>query len=184
VNRRLRMTGALLVSLALAGTACGGGDETGGVATLGGSEESPSPSPSPADPEEAFLDFAECLREHGIEVGDPGEGGGVFEVGREDQEDFREAEEACRHLIEDVVQEGIDRIPPEERERILEQQLRFAECMREHGIDFPDPQVEDGGLIGFGPGEGMDPTDPEFQEAQEACQDLLPDFRRIREEAP
>jgi hypothetical protein len=50
--------------------------------------------------------------------------------------------------------------------------LAFAECMREHGIDFPDPQFDGGAVMVGGP--GIDPEDPEFQAAQEACGELLP----------
>ena len=51
--------------------------------------------------------------------------------------------------------------------------LEFSECMRDHGIDMPDPQFE-----GEGGGGGMiemtaDPDNEGFQEAQEACQPIL-----------
>jgi hypothetical protein len=55
--------------------------------------------------------------------------------------------------------------------------LEFAECMRENGIDMPDPQVSDGRVrIGGGPGGGgggMDPNSEEFQAAQAECQPIL-----------
>jgi hypothetical protein len=174
-----RVSGALLVTLALTVAACGRGGEEG-VATLGGSSDETSRSPEPSqDADEAFLEFAECMREHGIDMPDPatGEGGLTFEVGEADAEEFREAEAACRHLIEDVVEEGVDQIPPEEQERLQEQLLAFAQCMREQGIDFPDPTFGEGGFVEVGPGEGVDPTDPEFREAEQACRDLLPEFQ-------
>ena len=50
--------------------------------------------------------------------------------------------------------------------------------MREHGIDMPDPNPNGGMVFEAGPGEGgkggIDPSDPDFQAAQEACGDLLP----------
>jgi hypothetical protein len=53
--------------------------------------------------------------------------------------------------------------------------VRFAECMREHGIDMPDPDFSDapGGRRGFVQriGEGFDPDDPDFKEADEACRE-------------
>jgi hypothetical protein len=67
----------------------------------------------------------------------------------------------------------------------------FTECMREHGIDMPDPEIvqnEDGaggggmtfrrGIDEAGPGEApnFDPNSQEFQEAQEACQEHLDGF--------
>jgi hypothetical protein len=51
---------------------------------------------------------------------------------------------------------------------------RFAQCMRENGVpDFPDPQNGRLTLRG-GPGSGLDPNSPEFQQAQQACRDLMP----------
>ena len=51
-----------------------------------------------------------------------------------------------------------------------DQALAFAECMRDHGIDFPDPQFERRRRrIGDRPRRTVDPSDPEFQDAQEAC---------------
>ena len=62
--------------------------------------------------------------------------------------------------------------------------LAFAQCMREHGIDMPDPQFENGGrvMIGGGPGEDGEGRSSiresdEFQAAEEACGDLLGEMR-------
>jgi hypothetical protein len=49
--------------------------------------------------------------------------------------------------------------------------LDFAKCMREHGIDYPDPQFQDGGVLQRMP-EGAE-DDPKFEEAQKACQPIL-----------
>ena len=48
----------------------------------------------------------------------------------------------------------------------------FARCMREHGIDFPDPVFEEGGKMTQkvgGPGAGIDPNSQKFQDAMKAC---------------
>ncbi len=49
--------------------------------------------------------------------------------------------------------------------------LAFARCMREQGIDFPDPEFpeEGGARVRIGPGTGIDPSSPKFQRAQKAC---------------
>jgi hypothetical protein len=54
--------------------------------------------------------------------------------------------------------------------------LNFAKCMREHGVDMPDPQPGGGGQ-GFNlQFRGGDPrTDDDFQKAQEACGHFLRD---------
>ena len=71
---------------------------------------------------------------------------------------------------------GDDEVTQEEREEAM---LAFAQCMRDHGIDMPDPQFnEDGGAtIQAGPGGAIDPDDPDFQAAEEACRGDMPGFR-------
>ena len=62
-----------------------------------------------------------------------------------------------------------------------ERLLRFADCMRAHGVDFPDPVVEADGSVRFGfrPGargaSGAQELgrDPDLPAAREACEDLL-----------
>lgn len=52
--------------------------------------------------------------------------------------------------------------------------IRFARCMRAHGVpNFPDPSSGRG--IDIAPGSGLNPQSPAFQAAQQACQKLLPD---------
>jgi hypothetical protein len=57
-----------------------------------------------------------------------------------------------------------------------EQLLAWARCMREEGVDVPDPQVGEDGRVEIGPGAGggVDPGDPDVQEAMEACRDEMP----------
>jgi len=59
-----------------------------------------------------------------------------------------------------------------------EQALAFAACMRDEGIDFPDPAVNaDGSVDFFGGGGGRDGggfrDDPNFQGAIEECGELI-----------
>ena len=59
---------------------------------------------------------------------------------------------------------------PEDQDKLVE----FAACMREHGIEMPDPQTASGGgAVRIG-GDGIDPGSPEFQDSMEACQELMP----------
>jgi hypothetical protein len=51
------------------------------------------------------------------------------------------------------------------------QQLAFARCMRAHGVTgFPDSGV----LIQASPGSALDPSNPTYRAARQACQSLLP----------
>ena len=49
--------------------------------------------------------------------------------------------------------------------------LRFAKCMREHGIDHPDP--DERGLFRIEPDQGFDPRSAKFREAAAACEKYL-----------
>jgi hypothetical protein len=53
--------------------------------------------------------------------------------------------------------------------------LAHARCMREHGIDFPDPKFSQDGsaTVRIGPG-GLNPDDPDFKRAEKACAGSLP----------
>jgi len=55
--------------------------------------------------------------------------------------------------------------------------VAYARCIRSHGIhDFPDPAPGAGVAfqINAGPGSDLNPNDPRFQEADQACRSLLP----------
>jgi hypothetical protein len=177
--------GLMLLLLLLSG--CGLG--TRGVVTLDGTEDGSTATPAPSvDPEDAVFAFTDCMREHGIDVPDPqtvgggGGGGRVFTADPSNRPDidpqsdeFQAAMEACRQYLQGFA--GDDGQGPDltvEQEQAL---LDFTECMREQGIDMPDPGTG-GFFVGPGPdaSEGERPIDPqsdEFQAAMEACRDNL-----------
>ena len=67
---------------------------------------------------------------------------------------------------------------PAQQAQTQAQALRFAACMRAHGVPrFPDPQFSGGGVqfrVGGPSGGGIDPSSPLFQKAQKACAPDLP----------
>jgi hypothetical protein len=132
-----------------------------------------------AKAEDAALNFAKCMREHGVDVPDPKPGGGngggfslQFRSGNpQDNQDFQDAQEACGHFLRDAVPEGDRPDPAEMRDRLH----KMTECLRDKGYDVPEPQI-------FGPGDSPpdnppEPSkelqdlmdDPDFQQAQEDC---------------
>jgi len=139
----------------------------------------------PSDPQEAMLAYVECMRDHGVDMPDPefsADGGMVMRVGGEGQPDaglsggpddpaFQEAQEACGSLVEGTVRD----LDPEQQAEMQAQALAFAECMREHGVDMPDPRFDENGGIGIMIGGPDAPRiDPEtMQAAQEACGGLM-----------
>lgn len=167
---------ALAFVLALA--SCGGEGSDAQVASLGGTTattEDEAASSDDRDPEEALLAYARCMREHGVDVPDPqvdGGGRATFRLVRPrgNEETFEQAQEACRDHLENARPRNLD---PEQQAELREAMLAFAQCMREHGVDIPDPQFGEGGR-GAVRLRDIDPNDPKFREAEEACRELRP----------
>jgi hypothetical protein len=162
---RIQLT-ALLAVAGCALAACGGDDGTEAAAG-----ERPDSSTR-----QAMADFAQCMRENGVDVPDPGSGErGTVEI-QGDPEDLREAEEACAEYREKIKPPDLSE---EQQAEMKEAALAHARCMRDQGIDFPDPQfgADGGAMVQIGPGSGIDPDDPDFRKAQEACRDELPELR-------
>jgi hypothetical protein len=170
--------GALAASLILVLAACGGNDDPDGVASLTdttgqttteGSGSNGSSAPSEEEREEAELEFAQCMREHGIDFPDPVNGRFQYRGQPGDAEKMEEAQEACGDILEGIAPQ----ISEEEEAELQEATLEFARCMRKQGVDdFPDPQFEEGGGVLMQMPEAIE-EDPQFEEAQEACQPIL-----------
>ena len=149
------------VSLFFAG--CGGGDP----AAAGSSR---------ADMRQAALKYAQCMRKHGIDMPDPqfSKGGMSMRIGgpgadKVPKATMDAAQQACQKILESV------KPPTQSKAAIAKERkaaLKMAQCMREHGFDFPDPQFDaNGGIqqrIG-GPGSGSKPDDPRFRQAMQTC---------------
>ena len=156
----------LLLALAATTTACGSSTGAGVATAGGGASATAGASSSPSkDPRDAAVEFAQCMRDHGLQVADPDEQGTVVLGDDEaDEQKMREAHEACRDKAPPVgvgPGGGLDAAA-------LEQMLKFSRCMREHGIDMEDPV--DGRIeIRGRPGD-----EQELEEAQEACQEFAP----------
>jgi hypothetical protein len=180
---RLGRAGALVAlasTLAVMVAACGGdgGEE---VASLGGGQTATTEGSSgKADADEALLAYTRCMRENGVDVPDPEPGHGGLRVFREGQRaaaadpDFEEAEEKCREHLESL---GPRDMTEEQQQKFQADALAFARCMRRHGVDIPDPQFDEGGRAMLR-ADKIDPDDPDFRAAEEACRDLLPQLGR------
>lgn len=130
------------------------------------------PSPTP-DPQKAMLAFAQCMREHGVDLPDPGSGGGPVKL-NVDPTTMDAAQNACKSLLK-----GQDFKQPSaaEQAKMRDALLKFSACMRAHGINMPDPTFSGNGatIRAADPSDpGMDPNSAEFQAAQKACEKNLP----------
>jgi hypothetical protein len=173
-NHRFAVLTLPLAAASLALGACGGGDPD---ATAG-------PGDQRAEAREAMLDFAKCMREHGVNMPDPqpGERGGIKIAGPDfgaDKATMNRAEEACRKILERV---RPPELSAEQEQEFKDRALEFARCMREQGIDMPDPTFGQGGRITQriegGPGKGLGPDNPRFRAAMEECEEYQPKFGR------
>jgi hypothetical protein len=169
---RMGLVLGLLLALTLAVAACGGGGKTSGVASLDGGKATATTSPSgSSDPKQAALNWARCMRQHGINMPDPkidateGFAGLLPQGVNPDDPKFKAAQQACQQYAPNGGQ------PPKLNPQQQRQQLAFARCMRQHGINLPDPDANGGiDLRGI----GVDPDGPKFKAAQQACQQNLP----------
>ncbi len=120
------------------------------------------------------MKFARCLREHGVNASTPSgssQSGLVKVTGAGGPQAFEAAQIACKRY-----RPAPPKFSPAEQTAHTEAALKFAKCMRSHGVDVPDPSTSGGGIkikIG-GPGGGPNPSSATFQEAQRACQSDLP----------
>jgi len=152
---------------ALAVTGCGSDAKGPGVASAHGTKAKASAKPS-LDPEERQRKFTQCLRDHGVNVDDAEAGGGGIRISASGGEGPKvDVIKECEQYLPEGKMTEMD---PATKEKFRD----FAQCMREHGIDMPDPE-EGGGALRKGDGPGrFNPDDPTFKAAEEACKDKLP----------
>jgi hypothetical protein len=171
MSHRLKRPTLAVLSAALAGialAACGGS---------GPGADNPSSSAS-GD----AVKFERCMREHGVHVETPTAGGPTRIRGGvkgSDVHTLEAAGRACRKYSPGAAAEA--RLTPAQKVAQEEAVQKFAKCMREHGVKLETKTSSAGGgleiRIGIhreaGEG-GPNPNSPAFQEAQRACQSLLP----------
>ena len=173
---RSAVVSALAISSVSLLTGCG--DDTGALAgqsistipATTPSSGNPASSTTALSPKDAALAFARCMREHGVDMEDPGPDGRVIVRGSNpgDESTVDEATKVCQPLL--AAGE-----PPSGGGNQAEQKAKFlamAACVRANGYpDFPDPEItDDGGL--FKVLMRADPAladDPDFQRVQQRC---------------
>ena len=151
---------AALATLVLAAAGCGGSSNGDAAAA--------------ADADEKALRWAECMRKNGADVPDPkvDENGRLTIDGATEQPQrsagYAKAFDACQDLFEQIRPPRASDMSAEERERFLAGALRYARCMRKHGIAIPDPSLTRDSA-GVSLPDNVDPSSPAFKKAEAAC---------------
>ncbi|MGP4025423.1 hypothetical protein [Actinomadura sp. 3N407] len=171
MRRRTFAALALVPALALGLPGCGGDGGGSGTAKA-------------ADDQEKMREFAQCMRDNGIDMPDPtgdgkvtirrsarpGEGGPGEGGGPGADDEVAAAQKKCRHLMPNGGKP--QKMNPEDVAKLR----AFSKCMRDNGIsEFPDPDSDGRILMEAGPGTGLDPESRKFKDAQKACAKLAPD---------
>ena len=142
-----------------------------------GAEEDPSKPASTQTQEaknrKAMLDLARCMRENGVDMPDPEFNGGRvtqrMKGGNPDK--MRAAEKACEKYRSQI---KAPEMSASEKQEFKKAALANARCMREHGIDFPDPEFDPNGGARVKIGKGLNPEGAKFQAALKACEKTMP----------
>ncbi|MFA1543089.1 hypothetical protein [Actinomadura monticuli] len=163
---------ALVPALALGIQGCG----------TGGEGANASSTSKKSGDQEKMREFAQCMRENGVDMKDP-EADGRVEIhasakpgpagpGKAPKADgtIEAAQKKCRHLMPNGGR------PPKPKPEELAKMRAFSTCMRDNGIStFPDPEPDGGIKIRAGKGTGLHPESPRFKKAQRACAEYSPD---------
>jgi hypothetical protein len=136
--------------------------------------------------------YAKCMRANGVDMPDPetdGNGGIRMRVRVKDggsaklgagEKAMQAAQTKCGHLMPNGGK------PTKPKPEELAKMRAYAKCMRQHGVDMPDPNP-DGGIVlkndrsgktpQAGPG-GLNPDGQAFKDADRACTQYRPDGGR------
>lgn len=167
---RLMAVGAVAVAL-LASGCSGGSAGKAGVVSVGAKGDKSSKTADPSgkgDP----LAYSRCMRAHGLtNFPDPDANGGIS-INQDSGLDpkspqFKAADAACKAFMPPL--------SPAQQDKMKTGALKYAQCMRAHGLtSFPDPSSDGGLQIQATPGGELDPNNPLFAAADKACQKLMP----------
>ena len=201
VPRPVRAGAAVLaLALSIGLGACGAGAASDGVVSLHDPSATAGASAVPTasiDPQDAMVAFQQCMKEHGVDVqvatagqgtvtqgaagpvtaigsGAPNAGAPQVNTNGPDPSAMAAADTACHHLLP---QGGMDAPGATMDPAIADAMVKFSQCMRDHGVNMPDPQFSGNGVtvqVGSGGDGGIDPSSTAYQAAQTACAAVMP----------
>jgi hypothetical protein len=113
-----------------------------------------------SDRNKAMAAYQDCMAQHGVQR--PGSGNTTV-----DQDTLERANAACKSLQPKLGNPS----PPSQAQQ--QDALRWAACMRQHGVDVPDPNTNAGSGGGNQSADKIDPRSPQFRAAGKACNHLI-----------
>ena len=164
---RLALVPAAIVLSALSLAGCGDGKKVDSSVASGGGSPAASASAegnAPISGQDAQLQFAQCMRQHGVNVPDPqpGQPARVTDT-KASQATLEAATKVCQPLL----QAGGGQINPNDP-AVQDALVKFTKCMREQGVNMPDPGAN--GQMQIPTGVSQD----KLQAAQQKCQQYMP----------
>jgi hypothetical protein len=139
------------------------------------SSESGDSSQDTNDPEQAALDFAQCMRDNGVaSFPDPvAKPDGSFGFARPKGVPRSALDNALESCQSEARKAGIDALAAAQDPEAQDQLLEFSRCMRANGVpDFPDPKPSGSDSLRSIFGE-VDLQSPPVQKAMESCDSIL-----------
>ena len=128
-------------------------DEEQGVLSLEGMDSTTTTIVTPEERSwaDSELLLAQCIRDNNYELEDPKKPGDLrriltpifVEMNQEAREEFYSLIEKCAEEY-DIPLDARDQATPEQQAEILDAELEIAQCIREKGLDVPDPTSENG----------------------------------------
>jgi hypothetical protein len=121
------------------------------------------------------VDFSRCMRSNGVVNYPDPDSSGVFPKESLQQlgvtsSQFQSAQDTCKHLLPN----GGAGPNQAEVQQVRALGLRFAECMRNHGVALPDP--DSSGRIPDPASVGIDQGSSQFEAANQACGKYRPPY--------
>jgi hypothetical protein len=171
------MTRSPLLLVAVAGAlalgACGGSNGSGGSGT--------NPKSRADTAFDGAVKFSQCMRDHGVkDWPDPQRAGnGLIKMAGPKNLDpndptVKSATAACQKYMKAGGGQAAD---PAQRAKAQDAMVKYAGCMRSHGIDMKDPDPNSGGFL-FRKGQGPNPNSPAYKAADEQCHHFLGELQR------
>jgi hypothetical protein len=156
--------------LAVLVSGCGGSSSPGvaavGTATTSTTTPNNSPSSGTSTQVHGALAFARCMRAHGVQnFPDPDSHGNFHPLSQQalgvSKQTTLTAQQACKHPLS-----GAGSATPQQRQQKIAFGVKVAQCLRAHGY----PNVPDPTGLGQELPPGVDPSSPQFQTTEAACE--------------